>query len=89
MGFRDGQTIAIDDGANSETAVVASVRRFGRAAITVTAPLTHAHASGAQVSGTGITLTAALTRAHAAGAQVTDNAPTPGSPNHYQQRAPE
>jgi hypothetical protein len=86
IGFRDGQTITIDDGANSETAVVASVRRFGTSTITVTAPLTHAHAAGAQVSGTGITLTAALTRAHATGAQVNDNVPTPGAPNHYHRR---
>ncbi|HEV2232843.1 MAG TPA: arabinofuranosidase catalytic domain-containing protein, partial [Terriglobia bacterium] len=83
IGFRDGQTITIDSGANSETAVVASIRRFGTTAITVAAPLTHAHAAGAQVSGTGITLTTALTRAHASGAQVTDNVPTPGAPNHY------
>jgi hypothetical protein len=87
IGFRDGQTITIDDGANSETAVVASVRRFGPSTITVAAPLTHAHAAGAQVSGTGITLTAALTLAHSAGAQVSDNVPTPGAPNHYHRRA--
>ncbi|MGH9510733.1 MAG: arabinofuranosidase catalytic domain-containing protein [Terriglobales bacterium] len=84
IGFRNGQTITIDSGANSETAVVAFIsRRFGSATITVVAPLTHAHAAGAQISGTGITLTAALTRAHASGAQVTDNVPTPGAPNHY------
>ena len=35
IGFRDGQTITIDSGANSETAVVASIRRFGATAITV------------------------------------------------------
>jgi hypothetical protein len=87
IGFRDEQSITIDTGASSETAVVASVRRFGPATITVTAPLTHAHAAGAQVSGTGITLTAALTRAHAAGAQVSDNVPTPGAPNHYHRAA--
>ncbi len=86
IGFRDGQTISIDSGANSETAVVASVRRFGASTIIVTAPLTHVHAAGAQVSGTGITLTAALTRAHASGAQVTDNVPSPGAPNHYYRR---
>jgi hypothetical protein len=87
IGFRDDQTITIDDGANSETAVVASVRRFGPSTITVRAQLIHAHAAGAQVSGTGITLTAALTRAHAAGARVSDNIPTPGAPNHYYRRA--
>jgi hypothetical protein len=87
IGFRDGQTITIDTGANAETAVIVSVRRFGATTITVTAPLTHAHAAGAQVSGTGITLTAALTRAHAGGAQVSDNVPTPGAPNQYHRRA--
>src|ERR1019366_3589309 len=86
IGFRDGQTITIDSGANSETAVISSVRRFGGTTITIAAPLTHAHAAGVQVSGTGITLTAALTRAHASGAQVTDNVPTPGAPNRYYRR---
>jgi hypothetical protein len=83
IGFRDGQTITIGSGANAETAVVASVRRFGGNAITVAAPLTHAHAAGAEVSGTGISLTVALTREHAKGAQISDNVPTPGAPNHY------
>jgi hypothetical protein len=86
VGFRDGQTITIDSGANSETVVVASIRRFGAAAITVSAPLAHAHAADAQVSGTGINLTAALTRGHASGAQVADNVPTPGAPNRYSRR---
>jgi hypothetical protein len=83
IGFRDGQTITLGSGANYEKAVVVSVSRWGSASITVAAPLTFAHAAGAQVSGTGITLTAALTRAHASGAQVADNLPTPGAPNHY------
>ena len=83
IGFSEGQTITIDSGANSETAVIASITRFGGTTITVTAPLTLAHAVGAQVSGTGITLTAALTKDHAGGTQVTDNVPTPGAPNHY------
>ncbi|HKR85623.1 MAG TPA: hypothetical protein VJS37_15800, partial [Terriglobales bacterium] len=79
-GFRDGQTITIDSGANSETAVIASIRRFGASSITVSTPLTHPHAVGAQVSGTGIDLASALTRAHTIGAQVYDNLPTPGAP---------
>ncbi len=83
MGFRDGQVITIDGGANAETAVVASIRRFGASAITVTAPLKHAHAAGAQVSGTGISLTTAITRGHALGAKISDNDPTPGEPNRY------
>jgi hypothetical protein len=93
MGFTAGQTITIDSGANRETAVVASIGRvFGpggpgapgsSATITVAAPLTLAHAAGAQVSGTGITLTAALGKAHASGAQVAVSVPTPGAPNRY------
>ena len=82
IGFSEGQTITIDSGANSETAVVASTTWWD-GTITVAAPLTLAHAIGAQVSGTGITLTAPLIRAHASGAQVTDNVPTPGGPNKY------
>jgi hypothetical protein len=84
FGFREGQTITIDSGANAETAVIASIRRS--VGIAVAAPLTHAHAVGAQVSGTGITLTARLAKAHAAGAQITDNLPTPGAPNRYNKR---
>ena len=86
ISFRDGQTITIDRGANSETAVVVSVRGFGGTTIAVSAPLTHAHSAGTQVSGTGITLTAALGRAHPSGAPVSDNVPTPGAPNHYSER---
>ena len=87
FGFRPGQTITIDSGANAETAVVASAPRRGAATIAVAAPLTLAHASGAQVSGTGITLASALTRAHAGGAPVAGNVPTPGAPNQYDRRS--
>ena len=87
-GFSEGQTITIDSGAASETAVVASVQRFPAAAITVAAPLKQAHAAGEQLSGSGITLTAPLTRNHASGAQVTDNVPTPGAPNRYSRKRP-
>ena len=96
-GFNAGQSITIDSGANAETAVVVSTaagRGGGGAAggrggaptpatITVAAPLKFAHATGAQVSGTGITLTAPLSRAHAIGAPVATSAPTPGAPNKY------
>ena len=99
-GFGSGQTITIDSGTNLETAVVASVTggRGGRGgfgggrggpgggSITVAAPLTNAHAVGAQVSGTGITLTTALTKAHDSGAQVAGSVPTPGAPNQYSRR---
>jgi hypothetical protein len=83
-GFANGQTITIGSGVDSETAVISGIRRFGANTIIVASPLTHAHAAGAQVSGSGITLKTALTREHASGAQVTDNTPTPGAPNHYQ-----
>jgi non-reducing end alpha-L-arabinofuranosidase len=84
-GIRVGQTITIGSGANYETAVVVSTNRFG-ATISVAAPLTFAHAVGAQVSGTGITLTVALTNAHAVMAQVAGSASTPGASNHYYRR---
>jgi hypothetical protein len=93
MGFSAGQTITIDSGTSQEAAVVASIGRGfgpggpgspgGGATITVAAPLTLAHAAGAQVSGTGVTLAAALTKAHASGAQVATGVPTPGAPNKY------
>jgi hypothetical protein len=86
-GFSPGQTITMGSGADYETAVIVSTTRLPAPAITVAAPLTLAHAAGAQVSGTGITLTAALTRAHAIGAPVKDDVPTPGAPNRYHRRA--
>lgn len=82
MGFNDGQTITIGGGADSETAVVAFITPWD-GTITVAAPLTHAYAAGAEVSGTGITLTDALTREHPREAQVTGSVSTPGSPNRY------
>jgi hypothetical protein len=86
LGFKPGQTITIDSGAHSETAVVAFATRRGSASITVAEPLTFAHATGAQVSGSGITLASALTRGHAVGVPVVDNVPTPGAPNRYYRR---
>jgi hypothetical protein len=77
-GFSAGQTLSIDTGGNQETAVVASVAGGrGGASITVTAPLTHAHAAGTPISGSGITLSAALTKTHANGTQVSSEVPTP------------
>jgi hypothetical protein len=82
-GFSAGQTIAIDIGANRETAVVVSAAG-GRGGATITvAPLALAHAAGAQVSGSGITLAGTLTKAHASGAPVASDVPTPGAPNRY------
>ena len=86
MGFSAGQTITVDTGANVETAVVVSTTG-GRGGATITvAPLTHAHAAGVQVSGSGITLTGALTKAHAMGAQAVSGVPTPGAPNQYHRK---
>ena len=92
-GFSVGQTITIDNGANVESVVVASITAArGRPgspgtspanAITITVPLTKAHAVGAQVSGSGITLAAPLTRAHNNDVQLANNVPTPGAPNQY------
>src|SRR5215472_12388961 len=68
IGFTAGQTITIDSGANRGTAVVVSATGGrGGARITVAAPLTVAHAAGAQISGSGITLASALARSHATG----------------------
>ncbi len=84
-GFSAGQAVLIDSGASQETAVVAAVAGGrGGATLTLTAPLTSTHASGAEVSGTGITLTAPMTRAHASGAPVNRGLPTPGAPNRYE-----
>jgi len=85
-GFRRGQTITIDSGANAETAIVSTVRNSRAAAFTLTAPLTHAHAAGVQISGTGISLTSALTKTHDSGVQVSSDVPTPGAPNQYQRK---
>jgi hypothetical protein len=81
-GFHPGQSISIGDGAGDETAVIASVNRFERS-ISVSGPLSQAHASGTQVAGTGITLAAALTHEHAESTPVTGSPATPGAPNHY------
>jgi hypothetical protein len=86
-GFSPGHTITIDNGANYESAVIVSTNRRD-ATITIAAPLTFAHAAGAQVSGTGITLSTALTRQHAREAQVAGKLPTPGAPNQYYRRNP-
>jgi hypothetical protein len=86
-GFSPGHTITIDHGANYESAVIVSTNRRD-ATITIAAPLTFAHAAGAQVSGTGITLSTALTRQHAREAQVAGKVPTPGAPNQYFRKNP-
>jgi len=94
-GFVAGQPITIDSGAIAETAIVASTAAGGggrggaaptSATVTVTAPLTAAHAVGAQVAGTGLTLTTALTKAHAVGTRVTTAVATPGAANRYYRR---
>ena len=79
-GFNDGQTIAIGSGTNSETAVIVRTDRFPIASITVSAPLTMAHAAGTEVSGTGITLTAPLTHEHAGERRSPAAPPRPARP---------
>jgi hypothetical protein len=86
FGFNAGQTITIDSGVNQETAAVASVNARG-STITLSAPLTREHATGAQISGTGITLTKGLSRAHVNGTLISDYIPTPGAPNRYNKRS--
>ena len=76
-GFGSGQTIIIDSGVKSESAVIASItasrRRFGTGStnpvdsITLTMTLKYGHALGTQVSGSGITLITPLTMAHESG----------------------
>lgn len=80
-GFGEGQTITVGSGTNAETAVISSIQRFATQTITVSAPLTHAHAVSSQISGTGITLTAPLVREHSSGSPVEGSAATPGAPN--------
>jgi hypothetical protein len=89
LGFAAGQAITIDAGPKAEKAVVATIAPGGRGGpsrLTLTAPVTSAHAAGSAVAGTGITLTTALTKAHDAGAQLADNQPTPGARNTYSRR---
>ncbi len=80
-GFRPGETISIGSGADFETAIVAEAGEYRRPHVVVTAPLTEAHAAGAEVAGTGITLTAPLARGYASGTQVTGGVATPGAAN--------
>lgn len=82
MGFNDGQTITIGSGANAETAKVAFVTPWDNT-LSFAAPLTHAHAAGTEVFGTGITLAGPLKRSHPSAAQVTGSISTPGLPNDY------
>ena len=84
IGFIPGQTVTIDGGANAETSVIAAIGRTGGGVtLTLISPLTLAHSSGAQVSGSGITLTSALSRIHDVGASVSNSVPTPGAPNKF------
>ena len=85
FGFTEGQTITVDAGSNAETAVISSIRRSGPGAgISLFAPLSHAHETGALITGTGITLTAPLLHAHTSSTQISGSAPpTPGAPNQY------
>jgi len=81
--FRPRETVSIGSGANRETALIVSTESFGPPTLTFSAPLAHAHAVGAPISGSGVTLTAPLSGKHASGTQVAGSAATPGDPNHY------
>jgi hypothetical protein len=56
---------------------------WGQGKLTLQAPLTSAHDSGASVSGTGIVFTGPLAKAHPAGTSMTatGDLATPGAPN--------
>jgi len=86
-GFNDGQTIRIGSGTHLDTGTIAYVTRWDNT-LTFAAPLPHAQAAGAEVSGTGITLSTPLTREHSREAQVTGSLSTPGAPNDYAKRGP-
>jgi len=82
-GFAPDQAITIDSGSNSETATITRLTRRGTVAITLASQLSHSHASGAAVFGSGITLKKKLERAHSEGISVFAEKPTPGASNRY------
>ena len=71
-----GEAISVDSGANVEYRTIQSVGTSGSGGtgVTLTAPLTNAHASlvGARDLGSGVTLTAPLGKAHALSAVLLD-----------------
>ena len=71
-----GEPVLLDTGANTETATIQTVGTAGATGtgVTLTAPLTLAHASGAAARdiGTGVTFTAPLAAAHASGSAARD-----------------
>ena len=66
-GFLSGQTITIGRGKEAETAIIFSSTRRVPKTLVLSAPLTHAHATGSEVSGTGITLSTGLKAPHGTG----------------------
>jgi hypothetical protein len=83
-GFTAGQSVTIDRGSSQETVTLARVQGGrGGGRLTLTAPLTMAHPTGAAVAGSGITLTTPLAGSHPAGTAVTTDPPTPGAANRY------
>ncbi len=81
-GLTAGDTITIDSGSSQEIATIApgGVGTTGATGtgVTVTAPLTFAHSSGAALTdtGSGITFSPALANLHASGAAVNDTSNT-------------
>ncbi|MEO7246954.1 MAG: hypothetical protein ABIW31_00745, partial [Novosphingobium sp.] len=84
LGFVNGQSIVIGEGADSETAtLVAAQGGPGGPRIAIAQPLRLGHPAGTPISGTGITLESKLSKTYPANAQIATDAPTPGAPNRY------
>lgn len=81
-GFLVGAPITIDSGGARETNHITFVGTAGATGtgIDLAAPLTSAHATGAQFSAAGLTFTTPLTKGHAAGAAVSANGVTLTAP---------
>ena len=80
-GFSSGQTITIGRGKEAETATILSLTRRARKALIIAAPLTHPHATGTEVSGTGITVSTGLKSPHITGEILASGTPSPGERN--------
>ena len=80
-GFLSGQTITVGRGKEAETAIILSSTRRVPKTLVLSAPLTHAHATGSEVSGTGITLSTELKAPHGTGEILASGTPSPGERN--------
>lgn len=80
--FLPGETVTIRDANGSEEITITSVGNWNNR-LTLSAPLKHAYATGAEVFGSGLTLATPLAASHATGSQIATDLPTPGAPNAY------